>query len=158
MQSKIIEPACAEFSATQVGNSAKWISSNLVIHVNGVYKLSVMSPIKSLRPKWAQGRQSSSLISQTKDCRCLYHTKISITFQIFSLLFLWFMAFMARSIGREKKSQRTKIIRNNCYCAQTELRKKKDSFCLSIDYRVNGKTVPGKCHLIYLALILLTFV
>ena len=60
--------------------------------------------------------------------------------------------------GREEKSQRTKIIRNNCYCAQTELRNKKDSFCLSIDYRVNGKTVPGKSHLIYLALILLTFV
>ena len=60
--------------------------------------------------------------------------------------------------GQEKKSQRTKIIRNNGYCAQTELRNAKDSFCLSIDYRVNGKTIPGKCHLIYLALILLTFV
>ena len=60
--------------------------------------------------------------------------------------------------GREKKSQRTKTIRNNCYCAQTELRNKKGSFCLSIDYRVNGKTAPGKCHLISLALILLTFV
>ena len=106
IQSKITEPACAEFSATQVENSAKWISSNLVIHVDGVYKLSVMSPIKSLRPKWAQGRQSSSLISHTKDCCCLYHTKIVITFQIFSLLFLWFMAFMARSIMDKRKNLR----------------------------------------------------